>query len=179
MRRFSFCLKLNYFGEKKTDSAKVNDRYPIRAKYTIRYKEDISSKANVKALATKINNIFNKPVVHSFDKGRNKYSYRDKEKGYELIITATNKNEAKSVINSLLEIQGDNPLKEDCLSESVIDKNWLTTETIRVNGETHKKPKQRPIGKVWFTHAELSVHGVTKDITLVDNKRPVISTYLD
>ena len=60
--------------------------------------------------------IFNTPRPHSFVKGREKFSYRDKINGYEFIITARDKSEAKDVINKLLEIQGDNPVTSSRLS---------------------------------------------------------------
>ncbi|MGL5078880.1 MAG: hypothetical protein ACRDBG_24040 [Waterburya sp.] len=47
------------------------------------------------------------------------------------------------------------------------EKNWNAIETVRVDGQTYTKPKQRPVAKVYFTHAELAVHGMARDITLV------------
>lgn len=163
--RFQPQIKL--FWRERTKEAATNNRYPARAAYTVRFKGDVSSRADIVALRNKVERIFGGSTPHSFTKGREKYSYRDKEKGYEFIITAQNEAEAKSVINALLEIQGDNPLKEELLTRSTSEKNWNAIETVRVNGQAYTKPKQRPVAKVYFTHAELAVHGMARDITLV------------
>lgn len=174
--RFKPQIKL--FWREKTSDAREAIRYPIRAEYTVRYRGDYASRNDLELLKTKINRIFNTGTVHNFWKGREKYSYRDKEKGYEFIITAKNETEAKSVINALLEIQDDNPLNEALLTRSTKDKNWNEIETVRVAGETFKKPKERPIGRVYFTHAEFAVHGMPKDKTLVSNLPERIPTIL-
>jgi hypothetical protein len=163
--RFQPQVKL--FWRESTKEAAVDNRYPARAAYTIRFKGDVSNRADILALRRKVELIFGGSTPHSFTKGREKYSYRDKEKGYEFIITAQNEVEAKSVINALLDIQGDKPLKEELLTRSTSERNWNAIQTVRVNGQAYTKPKQRPVAKVRFTHAELAVHGMAKDITLV------------
>jgi hypothetical protein len=170
--------QIKLFWREKTKAAELNNRYPARARYTIRFKGSYQSKADIKSLATKINNIFNKPSVHNFTKGREKYSYRDKEKGYEFIITAQNELEAKKVINALLEIQDDNPLKDEYLTKSTTERNWTERTRKTVAGETILSPKQRPIADVYFTHAEFSIHGMARDIRLVNNLGTSVSTRL-
>ena len=151
-------------------SAAIEKRYPIRAQCSIRFKGSYDSELEINALKSKIKNIFLNPV-HSFEKGFNKYSYRDKIKGYEMIVTALNEFNAKKVINSMLEIQGDHPLNEDYLTVSTPQKNYniQSTEKIKIGGKFYKKPSQRPKGKVIFTHAEFKVHGMPKDIILTGN----------
>ena len=166
-----------YWREKAKD-AELNNRYPSRARYTIRFKGTYQSQASLKTLATKIDRIFNKPSIHNFIKGREKYSYRDKEKGYKFIITAQNEIEAKKVINSLLEIQDDNPLKEEYLTKSTTERDWTARTKKTVAGETILSPKQRPIAEVHFTHADFSVYGMAKDLRLVNNLGLPVSTKL-
>lgn len=151
------------------EDAKTNNRYPTKARYSIRWKGEYATTTDVDKIRKKINNIFNKPTVHKFRKGREKYSYRDKIKGYEFIVTAFDVTEAKDVINKLLEIQDDHPLNEECLTKSISNENFTDRETIKVNGVIHTKPKKRPIGTVRFTHAEFKVHGMTRDILLTDS----------
>ena len=153
--------------ESKKD-AQSNNRYPTKARYSIRWRGDYSTRNDIDQIRTKINNIFNKPNPHFFTKGKEKYSYKDKAKGYEFIVSAKDETEAKKVINSLLEIQDDNPLNEDYLTKSTVQGTTNTTETVKVNGETFKLPKRRPIGKVTFNRAEFKVHGMTNDILLTD-----------
>jgi hypothetical protein len=173
-----FKPQIKLFWRESTQDAKDNNRYPIRAEYTVRYKGDVNSRSDIQLLKTKIERIFNGSTPHVFYKGREKYSYRDKDKGYEFIITARDESEAKSVINALLEIQSDNPLNENLLTRSTSDRNWNAIETVRVAGDTYTKPKQRPVGKVKFTHAELAVHGMPRDITLVSNLGTRVPTRL-
>lgn len=174
--RFKPQIKL--FWREKTEDARTNNRYPARAEYSIRYRGNYATVNDLKLLTAKLALVFNNPTTHSFWKGREKYSYRDKDKGYEFIITARDETEAKDVINHLLEVQGDNPLNEALLTRSTKDKNWNAKETVRVGGETFTKPKERPIAEVWFTHAQLSVHGMTKDKTLVSNLPERVPTKL-
>ena len=173
-----FLPQIKIFWRETKESAKANGRYPIRARYTVRYRGDYATRAQLELLRSKLTKVFNAPTAHSFEKGREKFSYRDQEKGYEFIVTAKNETEAKKVINALLEIQDDNPLIESNLTRSTRDKNWNLRETIRVAGETFKKPQERPIGKVYFTHAEFAVHGMPKDKTLISNLAERIPTKL-
>ena len=165
-----FLPQITIYWKESIKDAKLENRYQIKARYTVRWKGDYATKTDIDIIRVKINNIFNKPVTHSFYKGREKWSYYDLEKGYRLIVTARDETEAKDVINKLLEIQGDNPLIEANLGKSTKDKNWNQKETVRVNGELYDKPKQRPIGKVRFVRAEFKVHGMTRDILLTDDK---------
>jgi len=153
--------------ESKED-ARDNDRYAIKARYSVRWKGDYSSPTDINKIRLKINNIFNKPSIHFFIKGREKYSYRDKIKGYEFIIAAKDEGEARKVITALLEIQDDAPLDEALLTKSITERNWNATERVRVNGILHDMPKRRPVGKVVFEKAEFKVHGMTRDILLTD-----------
>ena len=150
------------------DDARNNNRLPTKARYTVRWRGDYATKNDIDRIKLKINSIFNRPTVHSFYKGRIKYSYYDQEKGYRLLVTARDETEAKDVINKLLEIQDDNPLNEEYFGIHTKEANWNETETIRVAGDTHKKPKRRPVGKVKFVKAEFKVHGMTHDILLTD-----------
>lgn len=170
--------QIKLYWRESTEDARTSGRYPIRAIYSVRYRGDFDSRNDLELLRTKLTRIFNNPTTHNFWKGREKYSYRDKIKGYELIVTARDETEAKSVINSLLEIQDDNPLDEALLTRSTKDKDWNARETIRVAGETFTKPKERPIGRVYFTHAEFHVHGMIKPKTLISNLGERVPTRL-
>ena len=158
-----FKPQIKLFWREKTEDAKKAGRYPARAEYSVRYRGKYATRNDLEILKTKIIRIFNSPTTHNFYKGREKFSYYDLELGYRLIITARDETEAKDVINKLLEIQGDNPLKESNFTKSVKEKNWNSRETIRVAGETFVLPKERPIARVYFTHAEFAVHGMPKD----------------
>lgn len=174
----AFKPQIKLFWREDSEDAKNNNRYPLRAEYTVRYRGKYESKRDLEQLGKKINSIFNSPKAHVFTKGRTKYSYRDKTKGYELIITANSDNDAKDVINKLLAIQEDSPLDEEFLTKSTSDKNWSKKETVRVAGQAFSKPKKRQVGKVHFTHAEFAVHGMARDRVLVSNLRSRVPTKL-
>lgn len=166
------------YWRESAEDAKLNNRYPLRAKYTVRWRGDYASRNDIDKIRNKVNLIFNKSIPHNFTKGREKWSYYDLEKGYRLIVTARDRSEAVSVINSLLEIQDDNPLNEEFLGKSEKEKNYTLKKTIRVNSEVYDLPEERQIGKVLFTHAEFKVHGMAKDITLISNLSGRVSTKL-
>jgi hypothetical protein len=149
-----------------TERAKAQDRNPLTATHAIRTQHDFSSKADVQRLAQKIKSIFATPVFN-FDKGKLKYTYWEKAKGYNIIVTCPSEAEAKPIVERLLRINNDTP-NWDYLNESKSNQNFEQQEQIRVNGETKKKPKRRQSGKVIFTHAELAIPGVAENIYLVD-----------
>jgi hypothetical protein len=151
----------------RTDVATANNRQPIKAQCSVRYRGTYESKSDLLALKRKIVSIFtNGSSEHHWTKGRNKYSYRDKLKGYEMIITASNETDAKDVIGKMLAIQ-DDTLNNDYLTTSTTERSFTTRETVRVAGRTFEKPKRRPTGEVYFNRAEFKVHGMPRDIILV------------
>lgn len=152
--------------KESSPEAKANKRYPLKATHSIRIKSDFSSKAEVERLARKIKAIFGTPVF-KFTKGKIKYTYYDKSKGYSIIVTCPNESEAKSVIEKLLEINSDRP-DWDCLTDSNSRKNYNTQKTTRVAGRIINQVKRRQSGVVHFTHAELSVPDVPENVQLVD-----------
>lgn len=155
----------------RSDIARANNRYPLRARYAVRYRGDVSDAADLSRLETRIKQIFDTPT-HHFDKGRYKFSYRDKEKGYELIVTAASESDAKSVIENLLDINTDTPDWDNLTKSEYTETQPLHGDTLRVGGELYRKPTARPSGKVYFQTAELSVWGMPKNKILYTNGSP-------
>jgi hypothetical protein len=156
------------FREKAKD-ALSNDRYPLRATHYVRTQHDFASKADVKQLAQKVKSIFATPTF-SFDKGKIKYTYLEKAKGYNIIVACPSEPEARPLVERLLQVNNHTP-NWNYLNESKSNQNFNHQETVKVNGETEKKAKRRQSGKVYFTHAELAIPGVTRNIFLVDVNR--------
>lgn len=151
----------------QTDDAKRNDRYPIRGRVSIRISEDeISSEAGIRTWATKIRNEFARPLFH-YQKGKLKFTYQDKKKGYLLILATNTEDEAKEVIRKAMSLKNDTP-DWDRLYESRSKRNFSERKTKRVGGDTIVMPKLRPEGRVYFSHAQLSVDGVARNKVLVD-----------
>lgn len=155
-----------HFRESATD-ARTNDRYPIRAQVGYRLKDDSLSQSQVDSLATKVKSKFGGATPFKFKKGTTKFSYKDKKKGYEFILAADTETEAKSVVTAVLSLNGDTP-DWDILTASKSGRTWTTKKTKTVLGKTVELPNQRPIGWVHFTHAELKIPELERDIVLVD-----------
>lgn len=155
------------FQESVADSKK-NKRYrtPLRATHYIRLRQDFSSKSEVEKIAKKVYSVFAKPVF-SFDKGKIKYSYRDKAKGYSFILACTSEADARNLITKILACNDETP-NWFRLTESKSKRVTEPLGTVRINGETYKRPSYRPTGKVHFISAELHVHGLLGNIHLID-----------
>lgn len=151
----------------QTDDAKRNDRYPIRGRVSIRISEDdINSEAGVRAWATKIRNEFARPLFH-YEKGKIKYTYQDKRKGNMFILATKTEEEAKDVIRKVLSLKNESP-DWNKLHEGRSKRNFSERKTKRVAGNTIVMPTLRPEGRVYFSHAQLSVDGMARNIVLVD-----------
>lgn len=150
-------------------------RVPLRATHYIRLRQDFSSKSEVEKIAKKVYSIFANPIF-AFDKGKIKYSYRDKSKGYSFITACPSEAEARNLITKLLACNDDTP-NWFRMTESKSKRVTEPLGTIRINGESYKRPSYRPTGKVRFISAELHVHGLMSNIHLIDlgqRKRNII-----
>lgn len=156
-----------WFREKISD-ARIKGRVPIRARVSFRVLDQNISKAEVQSLANKIKAKFGEPLF-SFNKGKVKFSYRDKERGYAFILATDDEADARKVIDATLELQDHVPDWE-LLFDSTSNQSWAK-KTKQILGQTVEMPVKRPIGKVWFTHAELKIHGLNRDIILCDATR--------
>jgi len=142
-------------------------RYPLTAQHYLRVKTDFSSEAEVMQIARKVRDVFVTPL-YRFDKGRIKYVYFDKSKAHEIKILAQTETKAKELISKILSLDNHQP-NWDYLSDTrKTNRNFETTEYIRVNGKRYKKPKRRPLGRVEFISAQLHVDGTQNNIHLID-----------
>ncbi|MGK7885709.1 MAG: hypothetical protein AB4057_13920 [Crocosphaera sp.] len=94
----------------KQDSDTVEDDYsPVDGRISFRLMDEDSesiTKTKLTTLANKIKTEFGTGNGFTWKKGKEYYSYTDKEKGYQLQILAFSETEAKQVINKVLDIQG-------------------------------------------------------------------------
>jgi hypothetical protein len=151
----------------QTDDARKNDRYPIRGRVSIRISEsDVSSEVDIRNWAAKIRNEFARPLFH-YQKGKIKFTYKDKKNGYYLIIATNTEDEAKDVIRKTLGLKSDTP-DWNRLYESRSKRNFSERQTKKIGGDTIVMPKLRPEGRVYFSHAQLNVPGEAKNRVLVD-----------
>lgn len=159
-----------YFYE---DHSLVEDGFKsVEAEITFRLmgeKNSTITPAKAQILANKIKALFTSNNGFVWKKGREKWSYYDDENGYRLQLLAWNEAEAKKVIEQILDIQGHTPNWEAHLT---IAKKQRTFPTIPgthfLFGKTRRKTRDRPVAFVRFRYAELKIHGLFNDVTLVD-----------
>lgn len=156
-----------HFREDKYDAA-TNNRRPARSEVSFRWRENDYSTTNINSLANKILNDFARPVFY-YRRGRELWSYADKQLGYYFQITANDEANAKKIIEQVHRVQDDvEPNWTKYLRDHRDKKDYNAIETVRVMGETKRKPKKRPIATVYFAYAELFIPGTTQPIILVD-----------
>lgn len=168
-----------YFME---DLAQVEEGFePIEAEISFRLMGQTSTtltQVEMQAYANKIRTVFSAGSGFTFKKGRLKASYKDQIRGYNMILTVWSEAEAKRVIEQVLDVQNHTP-DWDHLTISEPKKSFPTLPGFQmILGKQRRKPRQRPIGTVRFRYAELKLHGLPNDITLVDRtgfrKNPVV-----
>ena len=176
-----FEIKYNYYPQVKLHfredkyQASTNGRKPARGEVSFRWRESDFSTANINKLTDKIVADFVKPVFF-YQRGRELWTYADKSKGYYFQMTVDSETTAKKVIEQVIRIQDDSEPEWDKYLRTHKDKkNYSVVETVRVMGETVRKPKKRPIAKVEFAYAELFIPGTSKPLVLIDRTGNKIS----
>lgn len=152
-----------HFKEDRYESS-TNNRRPIRSEVSFRWRELDFSESNIRELANKIHNDFARPVF-SFDRGRELWSYADKSLGYYFQLKVQNEAEAKKVIEQAINIQDEGiPNWEKYLRYHEDKQNYDVQETVRVMGETVRKPKKRPVGKVTLSLTDKVIQRTTNKL---------------
>jgi hypothetical protein len=162
-----------FFREVPSDaSSAIPPRRPREARLSIRCNETIKNnivndinKTYVKELATKIANIL-KNIT--YQKGYEKYHYRDLDKNYKLSVFTASKAEAQLVITAALKINDDIPDFLNFLIEPKTEKNYTAPKTQKILGEDVLLPAERTTGNMLFYKAELHWKGI-EPIILVNN----------
>jgi hypothetical protein len=151
------------------ESAARYKRVPVRSEISFRLMNESSTsltQAEVERLALKVRDLFAKPTPFKFQRGRTKFSYREPEKGYHFVVSSYDEENARKLIEQVLDIQGHTPNWEN-LTDSESRKNWDKTEYQQILGKRQIVPRKRPVAVVTFRKAELKIHGLPKDIMLV------------
>lgn len=104
-------------------------------------------------------------------KGKKMITYSDWAKGYQLQLLCRDENEGRRVIEQVLDINDDQPVRE-YTNIKVNDQPSVAFPTIpsteRIYGENRKQKRRRPLADVRFQAAFLYIQGMPKAITLVD-----------
>lgn len=126
------------------------------------------TEAKALQLANKIKSEFALNNGYRWRKGRLKASYKDKEKGYQMILTPYSETEAREVISKVLSLQGDTiDNRKFSISEWVQPPPTIPANQV-IYGQSRRPPRPRPVGYVRFQWAEMHVWGINKPIILVD-----------
>jgi hypothetical protein len=156
-----------HFQEERYDAAD-NDRIPVRSRIAFRWRETDYGTASIQALANKIKADFG-TLPFAYGKGRDCWTYWDDEKGYQFTVYVQNEAQAKSVISQVINLQDSGtPDWDNKLREHKSNVDYTVPGTVRVMGETRRKPRKRPVATVKFAYAELFIPGVVKPIILID-----------
>ena len=96
------------------------------------------------------------PTTFTIDKGRIKYSYRDKVNGFEFILALTTETEAKDIITRVCGIRDKTPNWKYLKKSEETDANYTTAQRITILGVSEKLPLKRPLAKCYFSKATIS-----------------------
>lgn len=131
------------------------------------------SQAKINLLTSKIEQAFTTGNDFVWRKGKQHATYYDLEKGYQLQILCLSKAEAKDLVKAVLSIQNDIYLPKNLkmhLDEDESANYPSNPGTIKILGETVKKPEIRPTVNVRFTHATIKIWALRKPVILVDTR---------
>jgi len=146
---------------------------PVQARARFRLKGETSASMNeakAKALAQQIKAEFASTAQgYVWTKGKHKISYQDPSNGYLLSINAASDEEAEQLIKKILSIQN-HPFDIEKMILHTPKKNSVNnpTETRLVYGQQRKKLRWRPTANVRFRWSTLQIHGLPRDVALID-----------
>jgi hypothetical protein len=155
--------------------ALTHNRQPVQGRISFRLTDTNFTESEARAKARQIKNIFAVPKVN-YKKGRTKISYRDRAKGYEFILAVQSELEARELITKTLQINGHTP-DWHLLTNSESGRNFDLKVQKTILGHLTDMPKRRPVATCVFRRAELKIHGLKKDIVLVDTSGRAVGAY--
>ena len=156
------------FQESKSD-ARQHHRQPKIIRVSFRLMDETSetlTQAKVDQLKHRIPIQF--PRNYQFKTGRYKMSYRDKTKGYELVITPHSTAIGEKLIEKVLAIGSDTPDWEKMSVSQAPRRNYDATQRVRILNESHTLPHRRAIADLILKRVVLKVHGGLADIPLYE-----------
>jgi hypothetical protein len=156
----------------RQDLAAVPDGFtPLRVRISFRLVNESATaltRSNLNALAMQIKNELALNGGYSFNKGKVCCNYIDKENGYSLQIYALSEAEGEQVVKKILSLRN-HAFDSDKFRVNTPSKNSLNNPgSILILGETAKKARWRPTGRVRFQYADLMIRNKMEPICLVD-----------
>ena len=141
----------------KESTATANRRVRVKALISFRVVEKTIStitRSDLNELKREISLAF--PASYTLNKGRTKYSYRDKANGFEFILALTSESEAKDVITKVLGIRDKAPDWDLLRVSNAPDENFTVKKSISILGTLEKIPLRRPLAVCYFRKAIIS-----------------------
>jgi hypothetical protein len=146
-------------------------RDPIRTRISFRLHNETPESvthANAQTLANKIRTEFMTAGGYRFSRGKKKFVYQDKARGYDFRLLTLNESEAREIIGKVHDLRSHAP-NWDNLSEVTTNRSFPENPgTHTLYGKTVNKIRYRPAAMVRFRSAELHIHGIANPIVLAD-----------
>lgn len=132
---------------------------------------DSFSQAKAMALAQRVKTAFGAGGGFVWKKGRNQASYSDWEKGYQLQLLISDKNEGRRIVEQVLDLQQQSPDWEFfnySENESPSQAFPSLPPTQIILGKSRRLARRRPRADVRFQYAVLKLAGLPNPIALYD-----------
>jgi hypothetical protein len=146
-------------------------KYPVESRISFRLHNETPDSLNmneVTNLGRTIKREFGSNGGYRFSRGKKKFVYLEKARGYDFRLTVTGEQEAREVISKVMGLRNHTPDWSD-LSEITTGKNFPENPgTKLILGKPRQKPRVRPAATVRFQYALLHVHGIPRAIPLYD-----------
>ncbi len=154
------------FIENKEIAEKDNRRQKtVRCSFRLtEFTSETIKQTDIDRLASAINLKF--PPTYEYRTGRYKFSYRDKTNGLELIMTAYDERHATTLTEKLCDLRNVE-FDVEKLTKSSSKRNWKKKDTVTILAKRYIKPEQRRVTYVKLKKAELKIHGIERDISLL------------
>lgn len=172
-----------YFREDEND---VEENYrPVWGEISFRLMNESSTtiqRQELINLANKIKAEFGAANGYVWRKGRKLFSYTDKERGYQLQLICRDENDAKQLVNKVLDLQDHTPdwkFFKSNITEEESDAYPYNPGNQTILGESKRKPRRRPMVDVRFQYATSTIWGLNKPIALYDRSLTMIDTLVD
>lgn len=162
--------KITLYFEAERDSL---NRDPVTGEIGFRIMNETSetySRSQANALATRIKSLFGGPNPYKWHKGKTYYTYTEWERGYQFQVLANSKDEAKTLINKVMDLQLHSPnwsYLNTVTNEEPSESFPANPGKVTILGESVFEPVLRPVVNVVFQYATLTLWP-HKPVTLYD-----------
>lgn len=159
----------------KEDEDDVDSDYqPLRMVVSFRLVSETSTtitRANLITIANRIRTEFATGSGFRFHKGKELWTYKDAEKGYNFRLYAFSETVARGLITSVLGCQNhtiDNTLLVKHQNQNEASAYPTVPGNQSILGNSRKKPRKRPVGYCRFRWARVDIWGEPSPVWLID-----------